>query len=72
MLTRGAFVLAIGIAMSVVACSGMPVTTQTGAVQDIVIGSSSLRLTVKVQEDDEVRWVNDREGGDPNHLSWFS
>jgi len=48
--------------MSLVACAGMPVRTQTGVVQDVVIGKSTLYLDVTVREDDEIRWVNERDG----------
>jgi len=48
--------------MSLVACAGMPVSTQTGVVQDVVIGKSTLRLDVTVRQDDEIRWVNERDG----------
>jgi hypothetical protein len=55
-------VLAIGIAMSIVACSSMPPKTQTGAVQEVAIGKSTLHLDVTVHEDDEIRWINERDG----------
>ena len=55
-------IVVTGMAISLAACSTMPVMTRTGSVQEIVIGLSSLHLNVAVHKDDEVRWVNERDG----------
>ena len=55
-------VFVIGIAMLIVACSSMPTMTQTGAVREVAIGKSTLHLDVTVHEDDEIRWINERDG----------
>jgi hypothetical protein len=59
---RRSLVFSIGIAMSVVACSSMPAATQTGVVQEVLIGKSTPRLDITIHEDDEIRWVNERDG----------
>jgi hypothetical protein len=55
-------VLAMGTALFIVACSTMPVTTQLGSVEDVVIGRSTLGLNVTVRTDEEIRWINERDG----------
>lgn len=51
-----------GVGLSLLACSGMPASTHTGAVQNIVIGPSSFDLNTTVHKDGEVQWINDRKG----------
>ena len=49
-------------AMSLACCSVMPVMTRTGSVQELVMGTSPLHLNVTIHKDDEIRWVNERDG----------
>jgi hypothetical protein len=55
-------IVVTGMAMFLTFCSTMPIMTRTGSVQEIVIGTSPLHLNVTVRKDDEIRWVNERDG----------
>jgi hypothetical protein len=54
--------MTIGMAVSLITCSGMPVSTHTGVVQKIVIEPSSFDLNTTIHKNDEVQWVNNRQG----------
>jgi len=43
-------------------CTGLPATTQTGKVQEIVIGTAAALSEVTLAPGDEVRWVNRQNG----------
>lgn len=46
----------------VAACSSMPTGTQTGTVQEIIIGEQLAPAEVTAHPGDEIRWIN-RSGG---------
>lgn len=59
--------IAVGVGMVVVAfitlnCSSLPAMTQTGKVEEIVIGAAVVPLEVTLSPGDEVRWVNRQDG----------
>ena len=61
----GPAVFSVGLlAMAVleVACGSLPGTTQTGKVQEIVIGAAVAPSEVTLAPGDEVRWVNRQHG----------
>ena len=61
----GPAVFSVGLlAMAVleVACGSLPATTQTGKVQEIVIGAAVAPSEVTLAPGDEVRWVNRQHG----------
>jgi plastocyanin len=49
-------------ALLVIGCGRLPATTQTGKVEEIVIGAAMAPSEVTLAPGDEVRWVNRQQG----------